>query len=150
MSLVHTIILPLIIIYNDIMTAGGVCWHVKLNFAASFPFMCRLIVSWLLQLCRPHSNLLIILNRRFSLGGEGHDWNFWRHVWGDERRRAQTSHLNPKWGRCPPALCYRSVFLPLLFFFYTIRCLLKKTIMNLAQTEETVAARFPWQSARRK
>lgn len=49
---------------------------------------------------RPHSNLLIILNRRFPLGSEGHDWNFWRHVWEDERRRAQTSHLNPKWGHC--------------------------------------------------
>lgn len=125
MSLVHTIILPLIIISNNITTEGVFVGTFLLNFAAAFPFMCRLIVSPLLQLCQcpPHSNLLIILNRRFSLGGEGHDWNFSRHVWEDERRRAQTSHLNPKWGHCLTVMVLLRYITEVCFspFFFFLR-----------------------------
>lgn len=155
MSLVHTIILPLLIISNNITTEGV--------FVGTFywtlpPLFLSCAVWSSVRFCSCASARLIPTSWLFSIAVFrsavkdmiGISRDTFGKMKGGARKQATLIQNE--------AIVWRSWFscaiLPKcvspLFFFYAIRCLLKKTIMNLAQTEETVAALFPWQSARRK
>lgn len=154
MSLVHTIILPLIVIYNNITTAGV---FVGTFYWTLQPLFLSCAVWSSVRFCSCASARLIPTSWLFSIAAFrsavqdmiGISRDTFGKMKGGARKQAtliqNEAIVCRSWFSC--AILPKCVSPP---FFYAIRCLLKKTIMNLAQTEETVASLFPWQSARRK